>query len=192
MNKRKLFLIAAGSLILLGACRKNNPGPPLIIVNPHEDIFYSRDTMDSKAYQMHITYNSNGSVDILRNEVGAVHADRAYDLIITGIQTFVKPDTAHVVLLSGHTYWLIPFQPGAAAVSVAAADTLMYTSACVAGSGGPCQLISQSNNAPQPFVMSVNPHGCSSNAMLIKAHSANYAFNGGSVLLEAASVNNKK
>jgi hypothetical protein len=191
MNKHNALFLTCFAAVMFSACKKNNPGPPQVIVNPHEDIFYSRDTTDSKAYQMHITYNSNGTLDILRNEVGAVHASIPYEYILPGIQTFVKPDTARPMLVAGKAYFLIPFLPGAPAVSLASADTLLYTAGCT-GLGGPSQLIVQTNTSPLPIIISVNPHGCASSSAIIKTHGGTYSFNGGSVLVQATALNIKK
>jgi len=192
-HKHVFLLLLAFALIMGNSCRKSNGNPPLIITNTHEDIFYSRDTTDTKAYQLHVTYNnSNGSVDILRNEVGAVHASTPNEIVIAGIQTTASGNTAKAVLVSGTQYWLIPFQPGLAAISLPGADTAVYTCSCTGPIGGPCQLVAVTSPAQQPALITVNPHGCPSSLVTIATHNNTYSFLGGAVLLQATSVNIKK
>jgi hypothetical protein len=191
-NKHLLFILVSCASFLGTSCKKNNGNPPLVINNGREEIFYSRDTTNTMAYQCHLTYNTNGSVDILRNSVGFVHASSANEIVTTGIQTTVVGNTAKAVLLSGKQYWLIPFQPGLAPISLSSADTAIYTCSCSGATiGGPCQLIALLN-PPQPAWISTNPHGCPSNSVTITTHSNNYSFIGGAVLLQAAVINVKK
>jgi|GEM_PF-6777632 hypothetical protein len=155
-----------------------------------EDILYSRDTTYDKAYQLHVTYNLNGTVDILRNEVGSVHASSANEFILNSLQTLVTSTTAKVVLPAGQDYWLIPFKPGTPAVQLSASDTAVYTISCT-GTGGPPQFVLQ-GTAPQPIWLNVTPHGCSSNSVIITTPTNTYSFIGGTVLLQAMGVNIKK
>ncbi len=190
-NKLTFFFLISLATFFGSSCKKSNGNPPLIINNGREEILYSRDTTDFKSYQLHLTYNTNGSVDILRNEVGAVHASSANEFIETGIQTMVTTTSVKAVLVAGQQYWLVPFQPGAAVVPFSSADTLLYTCNCSSASGGPAQLVTLVNPS-QPLLITTNPHGCASNSVTIASHNNTYSYIGGATLLQASSVNIKK
>jgi hypothetical protein len=187
-HPRYFVMLFSAGILLLASCHRN--GPPTVIATPAEAILYSRDTTYDKAYQMHVTYNVGGSVDILRNEVGSVHAYSANEFILSGLQTLFNSTTAKVVLPLGQNYWLIPFQPGTPAIQLPPGDTLVYTISCT-GPGGPGQFVLQ-GTAPQPVWLNVNPHGCASNAVQIATHSNTYSYIGGTAVVKATSVNIKK
>ena len=198
-NKRVFLLLFSISFLALYSCKKNNgmsniPGNGNLQLTgngPQEDIFYSRDTTDKKAYQMHVKYNANGSVDILRNEVGGVHAFTACYYLAAGIQTIGGSNSIKAVLLNGMVYWLVPFAPGTAAISVPSSDTAVYSATCASSTGGPCLIVAQLNPA-KPALITVNPRGCASNSLVISTHANTYTFGGGAVLLSASSLNIKK